>query len=55
VTANIPVVVVTADATANQQERVRSRGATGYLTKPIAVDELLQLVDGLLDSAREAA
>jgi CheY-like chemotaxis protein len=47
-TADIPVIVLTADATEDQEARVLSLGATAYLTKPIDVDELLRLVDGAM-------
>jgi PAS domain S-box-containing protein len=44
-TASIPVVVVTADATAGQRTRLLREGARGYLTKPIDVRELLEALD----------
>jgi signal transduction histidine kinase/ActR/RegA family two-component response regulator len=44
-TAFIPVVIVSADATPGQIQRLLSAGAAGYLTKPIDVRELLRLVD----------
>ncbi len=43
-TAAIPVVVLSADATAAQFERLRDAGAAGYLTKPIDVESLLETV-----------
>ena len=39
VTANIPVVVVSADATARHVDRLLAAGATAYLTKPLEVSE----------------
>jgi signal transduction histidine kinase/CheY-like chemotaxis protein len=48
VTRGIPVVVVSADATAGQIRRLRAAGATAFLTKPIDVREFLELFDGLL-------
>jgi signal transduction histidine kinase len=48
VTASIPVVIVSADATAGQIQRLRSAGATAYLTKPFDVRELLRIVDDVL-------
>ena len=45
-TAAIPVVVLSADATAAQFERLRDAGAAGYLTKPIDVESLLETVEG---------
>jgi PAS domain S-box-containing protein len=41
----IPVVVVSADATPSQIERLRAAGADDYVTKPFRVDELLDVVD----------
>ena len=46
-TADIPVVVVTADATPVQIERLRERGVAAYLTKPIDVRELLRVVESI--------
>jgi PAS domain S-box-containing protein len=48
-TADIPVVVVSADATPAQIERLRDRGVAAYLTKPIDVRELLRVVDDVSD------
>ncbi len=47
-TRDIPVVVLSADATPRQVERLLSQGARAYLTKPLDIPELLSLVDGLL-------
>jgi CheY-like chemotaxis protein len=47
-TAAIPVVVVSADATAGSLERLRQAGADAYLTKPLDVDEFLQTVERFL-------
>ena len=49
-TAAIPVVVVSADATAASLERLRAAGADGYVTKPLDVDEFLRVVEGFLDA-----
>ena len=46
-TAAIPVVVVSADATSGQMERFKSAGAHDYLTKPLDVSRLLEVIDGL--------
>ena len=48
-TADIPVVVVSADALSRETEEAMAAGATRYLTKPVSVAELLAVVDGLLD------
>jgi signal transduction histidine kinase/CheY-like chemotaxis protein len=50
-TANIPVVVVSADATPRQIRRLLTAGATAYLTKPIDVSELLRLIDRAVQRA----
>ena len=47
-TASIPVVMVTADATAGQVQRLLSAGAAAYLTKPLDVAQLLRLLDEML-------
>jgi signal transduction histidine kinase/CheY-like chemotaxis protein len=46
-TASIPVVVVSADATSGQTQRLLAAGASGYLSKPFDVSELLRVVDDL--------
>ncbi|HEY3670443.1 MAG TPA: hybrid sensor histidine kinase/response regulator, partial [Acidimicrobiia bacterium] len=48
-TANIPVVVVSADATPGQAQRLLAAGAAAYLHKPFDVRELLGILDRLLD------
>jgi len=47
-TAEIPVVVVSADATSGQDERLKSIGAHAFLTKPLDVRQFVHLVDELL-------
>jgi signal transduction histidine kinase/ActR/RegA family two-component response regulator len=47
-TASIPVVIVSADATPGQVQRLLTAGATAYLTKPIQVRELLAVLDDAL-------
>ena len=44
-TAGSPVVVLSADATPAQAKRLRDAGAEMYLTKPLDVQHLLDLVD----------
>jgi signal transduction histidine kinase/ActR/RegA family two-component response regulator len=46
---DIPVVVLSADATQHHIDRLHTAGVAAYLTKPIAVRELLRTLDGLLD------
>jgi PAS domain S-box-containing protein len=48
-TAGIPVVVVSADATAAQIDAALQAGASLYLTKPVSVAELLAAVDEVLE------
>jgi CheY-like chemotaxis protein len=43
-----PVIVISADATPRQIERLRAAGAWDYLTKPIDVPRLLALLDRFL-------
>jgi CheY-like chemotaxis protein len=49
-TAAIPVVVITADATRDTLERLRTAGADAYLTKPLDIDEFLETVERFLPS-----
>jgi CheY-like chemotaxis protein len=54
VTASIPVIVISADATGNQVERLRQEGAADYLSKPFDVGRFLALVDQHTASATPA-
>ena len=47
-TRDIPVLVVSADASAGQAGRLAEEGATGYLTKPLSVGAFLATVDEIL-------
>ena len=49
-TAEIPVIIVSADATPSQVQRLKQAGAQAYLTKPIAVGRFLQVLDEALKS-----
>jgi signal transduction histidine kinase/ActR/RegA family two-component response regulator len=54
-TATTPIVVLTADATERQNARLLAAGASAYLTKPIDVGQLLEIVDThLIGSGRRA-
>lgn len=44
-TAEVPIVVISADATGGQRARLVARGASDFITKPFDVDRLLQIVD----------
>jgi signal transduction histidine kinase/CheY-like chemotaxis protein len=50
VTRSIPVVVVSADATTGQIQRLQAAGASAYLTKPFNVRELLDTVTQLVET-----
>jgi CheY-like chemotaxis protein len=50
-TRDIPVLVISADATPRQISRLRVAGARGYLTKPLDLDEFLLEVDSALGPA----
>jgi PAS domain S-box-containing protein len=54
-TRNIPVIMLSADATPNQASRFRRAGAGAYLTKPIRVRELLSAIDDALAGDRSAS
>jgi CheY-like chemotaxis protein len=49
-TAEVPVVVVSADATTGQADRLRGQGAREYLTKPLDVPRLLDVIRATLAS-----
>ena len=51
-TATTPIVIVSADATAGQIERLLAEGATGYLTKPLDLQELLAAFTSALDTTQ---
>jgi PAS domain S-box-containing protein len=54
VTAEVPVVVFSADATRRQAEELLRAGARAYVTKPISVGQLLATVDAFLVPTSEA-
>ena len=47
-TRAIPVVVISADATRGQVDRLMEAGARAYLTKPLDVAQFLKLVSDIL-------
>jgi PAS domain S-box-containing protein len=53
-TRAIPVVVISADATAPQINRLLSAGARAYLTKPLDIAEFFRVVDEAISPAPEA-
>jgi len=44
-TATIPVVICSADASPTQRSRSLERGAAAYLTKPLNLTELYELIE----------
>jgi CheY-like chemotaxis protein len=48
-TADIPVIVISADATEARVSEAIACGATDYLTKPVNVPTFLAALDGVLD------
>lgn len=50
-TCDIPVVILSADATEQRADQARAEGIQAYLTKPIDVQGLLQALDSILDEA----
>ncbi len=54
VTVDLPVVVISADATSGQRARLVEAGARDFITKPFEVDRLLQLIDEFCGTPIEA-
>jgi CheY-like chemotaxis protein len=48
-TREIPVVVLSADATSSQIDKLRAAGIEHYLTKPIDLQRFLSVLDEILD------
>lgn len=53
-TREIPVVVISADATPGQTERLLASGARAYLTKPLDVEKFLAILDEALQEREPA-
>jgi CheY-like chemotaxis protein len=51
-TQNIPVVMLSADATQRQIDRLLAAGARDYLTKPLDVARFLQVVEENLEKGK---
>ena len=49
-TCSIPVIVLSADATKSQMDRLVGAGASDYLTKPLDVDRFLKVIEQQLQS-----
>lgn len=54
-TAQLPVVVLSADATPSQIERLLTAGARNYLTKPFDIDPFLAVVDEMVGERAAAS
>ena len=52
-TAAIPVVILSANATPSEIERMLSAGAKNYLTKPFDIDPFLAVIDEFVGEAPE--
>jgi len=50
ITRDIPVVVISADATARQIQRLMAAGARSYLTKPLDIGEFFRVIDEVMRS-----
>jgi CheY-like chemotaxis protein len=55
VTAHIPVVILSANATPSQIERLLTAGARNYLTKPFNIDPFLAVIDEFTATAKACA
>ncbi|MEP6809828.1 MAG: response regulator [Chthoniobacterales bacterium] len=54
-TAGIPVVILSADATPSQIERLLGAGARNYLTKPFDLDQFLTVIDEFIQTPADEA
>jgi CheY-like chemotaxis protein/nitrogen-specific signal transduction histidine kinase len=54
-TRDIPVIVISADATPSRIQRLRAAGADDYITKPLDVDGFLAAVDRVLGPTKKSA
>ena len=52
-TRHLPVLLLSADATAHRRERLLALGANAYQSKPFNVADLLEKLDALLAVARQ--
>lgn len=55
VLANVPIMAVTAYAGIGDEERIRSAGASAYVSKPISVLRFMEVVNGLFQSEPAAS
>jgi PAS domain S-box-containing protein len=52
-TATIPVVFLSADATEGQINRLMGAGAAAYLTKPLEIEQFLETIDRVMETTVE--
>jgi two-component system, cell cycle response regulator DivK len=53
-TRDIPVIATTAYAQRGDEQKIRESGCDGYMAKPIAISEFLDLVRSFMTGSREA-
>jgi CheY-like chemotaxis protein len=53
-TRDIPVVIISADATARQVERLMAAGARSYLTKPLDIADFFVVIEETMRERKEA-
>jgi CheY-like chemotaxis protein len=53
-TRDIPVVVISADATLRQIERLMAAGARSYLTKPLDIAEFFRVIEETMRERKSA-
>jgi CheY-like chemotaxis protein len=50
ITRDIPIIIISADASPRQKEKLLSQGAKEYLAKPIDIELLLQTLENFLEA-----
>jgi two-component system cell cycle response regulator DivK len=54
-TRDIQIIATTAYALSGDEVKIRDSGCDGYMAKPIAITEFLELIDSLMARSRRAA
>jgi len=54
-TRTIPIIATTAFALRGDEERIRASGCDGYMAKPIAITEFIELIDSFVARGAAAA
>ena len=52
-TRDIPIIATTAYALRGDEEKIRASGCDGYMAKPIAISEFLEMVKSLMAARQE--